>query len=48
VATSLTGVAEDTVTIDLGGHDIRTIRRTITRPVRSSIACLPGKAAPVS
>ena len=41
-------VAEDTMTIDLGGDDIRTIRRTTTQPVRSIKAHRPRKAAHVS
>jgi transposase InsO family protein len=41
-------VAEDTMTIDLGGEDTRTIRRTTTQPVRSIKACRPRKAAHVS
>ena len=34
-------VADTTVTIDLGGDDIRTIRRTTTQPVRSIKAHRP-------
>jgi transposase InsO family protein len=41
-------VAEDTMTIDLGGEDVRTIRRTTTQPVRSIKAHRPRKAAHVS
>jgi hypothetical protein len=43
-------VAEHTLTIDLGGDDVRTIRRTTTQPVRSIKAHRPrtGKAAHVS
>ena len=41
-------VAEDTMTIDLGGDDTRTIRRTTTQPVRSLKAHRPRKAAHVS
>lgn len=41
-------VAEDTMTIDLGGDDTRTIRRTTTQPVRSIKAHRPRKAAHVS
>jgi hypothetical protein len=41
-------VAEDTMTIDLGGEDVRTIRRNTTQPVRSIKACRPRKAAHVS
>jgi transposase InsO family protein len=43
-------VAEHTITIDLGGDDIRTIRRTTTQPVHSIKAHRPrtGKAAHVS
>jgi transposase InsO family protein len=37
-------VAEHTMTIDLGGDDIRTIRRTTTQPVRSIKAHRPRKA----
>jgi transposase InsO family protein len=37
-------VAEHTLTIDLGGDDIRTIRRTTTQPVRSIKAHRPRKA----
>ena len=37
-------VAEDTITIDLGGEDTRTIRRTTTQPVRSIKAHRPRKA----
>jgi hypothetical protein len=37
-------VAEHTVTIDLGGDDIRTIRRTTTQAVRSIKAHRPRKA----
>jgi transposase InsO family protein len=41
-------VAEDTMTIDLGGEDVRAIRRTTTQPVRSIKAHRPRKAAHVS
>ena len=43
-------VAEHTITIDLGGDDARTIRRTTTQAVRSIKAHRPRKAraAPVS
>ena len=41
-------VAEDTMTIDLGGDDTRTIRRTTSQPVRSIKAHRPRKAAHVS
>jgi hypothetical protein len=37
-------VADHTVTVDLGGDDIRTIRRTTTQPVRSIKAHRPRKA----
>jgi len=37
-------VAEHTITIDLGGDDTRTIRRTTTQPVRSIKAHRPRKA----
>jgi hypothetical protein len=37
-------VAERTITIDLGGDDTRTIRRTTTRPVRSIKAHRPREA----
>jgi hypothetical protein len=37
-------VDQDTVTIDLGGDDIRTFRRTTTQAVRSIKAHLPRKA----
>jgi hypothetical protein len=36
------------LTIDLGGEDVRTIRRTTTQPVRSIKAHRPRKAAHVS
>ncbi len=36
------------MTIDLGGDDTRTIRRTTTQPVRSNKAHRPRKAAHVS
>ena len=36
--------AEHTITIDLGGDDMRTIRRTTTQPVRSIKAHRPRKA----
>ena len=41
-------VAEDTMTIDLGGDDTHTIRRTTSQPVRSIKAHRPRKAAHVS
>ncbi|HEV2375697.1 MAG TPA: hypothetical protein VGS19_26475, partial [Streptosporangiaceae bacterium] len=44
-------IAEDTITIDLGGDDTRTIRRTTTDPVRRVKAQRPSqprKAAHVS
>ena len=41
-------VAEDTMTIDLGSDDTRTIRRTTTQPVRSFKAQQHRKAAHVS
>ena len=41
-------VAENTMTIDLGGDDTRTIRRTTSQPVRSIKAHRPRKAAHVS
>ena len=41
-------VAAETVTIDLGGEDTRTVRRTTTQPVRSIKAHRPRKAAHVS
>ena len=41
-------VAADTITIDLGGDDTRTVRRTTTQPVRSIKAQQPRKAAHVS
>ena len=41
-------VADDTMTIDLGGDDTRTVRRTTTQPVRSIKAHRPRKAAHVS
>jgi transposase InsO family protein len=41
-------VAEATMTIDLGGDDTRTIRRTTIQPVRSIKAHRPRKAAHVS
>ena len=37
-------VADHTVTIDLGGDDVRTIRRTTTQAVRSIKAHRPRKA----
>ena len=37
-------VAEHTMTVDLGGDDLRTIRRTTTQPVRSIKAHRPRKA----
>jgi hypothetical protein len=40
--------AADTVTIDLGGDDARTVRRTTTQPVRSIKAHRPRKAADAS
>ena len=42
------GARADTVTIDLGGEDARTVRRTTTQPVRSIKAHRPRKAAHVS
>jgi hypothetical protein len=39
-------LAEHTITIDLDGGDTRTIRRTITQPVRSIKAHRLCKAAP--
>jgi transposase InsO family protein len=41
-------VAEATITIDLGGDDTRTVRRTTTQPVRSIKAQQHRKAAHVS
>jgi hypothetical protein len=41
-------VAADTITIDLGGDDTRTVRRTTTQPVRRIKAQQPRKAAHVS
>jgi hypothetical protein len=41
-------VAAQTITIDLGGEDTRTVRRTTTQPVRSIKAHRPRKAAHVS
>jgi transposase InsO family protein len=41
-------VAAETVTIDLGGEDTRTVRRTTTQPVRSIKAQQHRKAAHVS
>jgi hypothetical protein len=41
-------VAAEVITIDLGGEDTRTIRRTTTQPVRSIKAHQPRKAAHVS
>ena len=41
-------VADDTMTIDLGGDDTRTIRRTTTQPVRSFKAQQHRRAAHVS
>ncbi len=41
-------VAAETITIDPGGDDTRTIRRTTTQPVRSIKAQQPRKAAHVS
>ena len=41
-------VATDTMTIDLGGDDTRTVRRTTTQPVRSIKAQQHRKAAHVS
>jgi hypothetical protein len=42
-------VAAETITIDLGGEDTRTVRRTTTtQPVRSIKAHRPRKAAHVS
>jgi len=37
-------VAEHTITTDLGGDDIRTVRRTTTQPVRSIKARRPREA----
>ena len=37
-------VAEHTITIDLGGDDTRTVRRTTTQPVRSIKAHRPHQA----
>ena len=37
-------VAAQTMTIDLGGEDMRTVRRTTTQPVRSIKAHRPRKA----
>ena len=37
-------VADHTVTVDLGGDDTRTVRRTTTQPVRSIKAHRPRKA----
>ena len=37
-------VAEHTITIDLGGDDTRTVRRTTTQPVRSIKAHRPREA----
>lgn len=39
-------VADTTLAIELGGDDVRTIRRTTTQPVRSIKAHRPRKAAP--
>ncbi|MEV4672139.1 hypothetical protein AB0K34_10855 [Actinomadura sp. NPDC049382] len=39
-------VADTTLTIELGGDDVRTVRRTTTQPVRSIKAHRPRKAAP--
>ena len=41
-------VAEHTITIDLGGDDTRTIRRTTTQPVRSIKGQRPRTATPIS
>jgi hypothetical protein len=41
-------VAAEVMTIDLGGDDTRTVRRTTTRPVRSVKAQQHRKAAHVS
>jgi Integrase core domain len=41
-------VADETVTVDLGGDDTRTVRRTTTQPVRSIKAQQHRKAAHVS
>jgi hypothetical protein len=41
-------VAAETITIDLGGDDTRTVRRTTTQPVRSIKAHQLHKAAHVS
>lgn len=39
-------VAEATLAIELGGDNVRTVRRTTTQPVRSIKAHRPRKAAP--
>jgi hypothetical protein len=39
-------VAENTMNIDLGGDDTRTIRRTTTQAVRSIKACRPPQGRP--
>jgi hypothetical protein len=41
-------VAGQKITIDLGGDDSRTVRRTTTQPVHSIKAYQPRKAAHVS
>ena len=41
-------IADETITIDLGGDDTRTVRRTTTQPVRSIKAQQHRKAAHVS
>jgi Integrase core domain len=41
-------VAAETISIDLGGEDTRTVRRTTTQPVRSIKAQQPRKAVHVS
>ena len=41
-------VAPDTITIEIGGDDIRTVRRTTAQPVRNLQAQRPRKAANVS
>jgi hypothetical protein len=41
-------VTSQIITIDLGGDDTRTVRRTTTQPVRSIKAQQPRKAAHVS
>ena len=41
-------VTADTITIEIGADDIRTVRRTTTQPVRSIKVQRPRKAANVS